>query len=220
MVESECASECGTPSNQGFFRRLFTPQIDLNDAIRTLNLVELVGPLDKDGFDPNECPASVSGEAVFDCEKVTLVYVVRRLGCPLCRGPIIDFVREENNKSLRDVRIVVISSQKENWEDFLTVCFFDNNFTDVSLYIDAEEKIKKEVFGGKPWKPIWLLKLSVLRSMMVYKDVPRKSNDMTDKTNLLGGEIIVRDKNVNFARREGRDFSHTPSKELNKFLSM
>jgi hypothetical protein len=150
-------------------------------------------------------------------EGMTVVFVVRRLGCPFCRAPVIDFVKKCVESSVTP-KIMIISSQEKNAGGFLDTCFstyvskYDRKKVD--LFVDKDDTFKKAL-GYKKLSLLWMLKPSVLKLIYSTKWITGDQSDATDqKTSILGGEFIFKDGEVKHSRIEGTDFTHTPTDEL------
>ena len=214
----ECTTEdvCGVPRKptRSLLDFFFTPKRDLEADALILNRVQLVGPV------PNTPPPRTGTELLFNKPTPTLIYVVRRLGCPFCRAPILKMMQSHRRKlEKKNVNIIMITSQPNCWEEFLYTSGFED-FCNVTILLDEGETLKKELFNARKWKAWWLLKPTVLAALVGGLGVKGDSGDITSKTDYLGGEIVIQGDKVVFVRPESSDFAHAKVSILMKHLAL
>jgi len=92
--------------------------------------------------------------------------------------------------------------------------FISSVWTGGAVLIDEEESFKKALHGGQQYKNSWLLKPSVLLRIMGVKKFGSAMNDLTDKTNMLGGVILMGKDGVLHAETETTRFAYPAAETL------
>jgi hypothetical protein len=120
----------------------------------------------------------------------------------LCKsqGKLLSDRREEF--TARGIKLIGISAVPDNIEEFRA-----NAWPDDDLYID-EGLVFKEALGGRDFKNRWLLNPKVILAIAKNWFLGNQSNDMNEKTNKMGGTIVVKDQAVVLSQAEGSDFGY------------
>ena len=120
--------------------------------------------------------------------------------------------RARRNRSQDDesARLAVVSSQDKGAQDFI-----DAVWPSGQVYIDEDEAFKKAL-GGVAYRSWWLMKPSVLRSLIGnVRNFGQFSGDVTDsKTQLLGGTFVVKGGAVVYVHQETASFDNGDAKEM------
>lgn len=107
-------------------------------------------------------------------------------------------------------RLTVISAIDTGAQDFI-----DAVWPEGDLYIDPSEEFKKAL-GGDTYRTWWLLRPSVMRSILSYaRSFGSSTADVTDKkTQLLGGIFVVKNRQVVYAHQETATFDNGDAKAV------
>ena len=79
--------------------------------------------------------------------------------------------------------------------------------------VDEDEAFKKAL-GGLPYKNRWLFKPSVLARLGSVVGNGRDFSDLNDKSQMLGGTMVVDRSGVLFAKPESESFAHAEVDEV------
>lgn len=101
-----------------------------------------------------------------------------------------------------------MSSQTIGADDFLASAWPDGE-----LLIDEEETLKKAL-GGQQYKNSWLLKPSVILRIAGVRKFGSAMDDLNDKSNMLGGVIVVGKEGVLYAEAESSSFSYPAADDV------
>jgi len=112
---------------------------------------------------------------------------VRRMGCPLCRKIVAEVLAAKDRFDQLGARVVVIAAQELGADKFAVEVWPGQE-----LYIDDADTVRTALGGGN-YSNWWLLKPSVLGKIMCGS-LPKDGGfgDLNDKSNKLGGELVVR----------------------------
>lgn len=72
----------------------------------------------------------------------------------------------------------------------------------------------KKALGGQVYKNSWLLKPSVLLRIAGAKKFGAQMNDLNDKSNMLGGVIVVGKDGVVYAEAESSSFTYPTAESV------
>ena len=104
--------------------------------------------------------------------------------------------------------MVVVSAQATGAEDFIEAVWQGGE-----LFVDEDEAFKKAL-GGLPYKNRWLFKPSVLTRLGSVVGNGRDFSDLNDKSQMLGGTMVVDRSGVLFAKPESESFAHAEVDEV------
>ena len=104
--------------------------------------------------------------------------------------------------------MVVVSAQATGAEDFIEAVWQGGE-----LFVDEDEAFKKAL-GGLPYKNRWLFKPSVLARLGSVVGNGRDFSDLNDKSQMLGGTMVVDRSGVLFAKPESESFAHAEVDEV------
>ena len=104
--------------------------------------------------------------------------------------------------------MVVVSAQATGAEDFIEAVWQGGE-----LFVDEDEAFKKAL-GGLPYKNRWLFKPSVLARLGSVVGNGRDFSDLNDKSQMLGGTMVVDRSGVLFANPESESFAHAEVDEV------
>ena len=105
-------------------------------------------------------------------------------------------------------RMVVVSAQATGAEDFIEAVWQGGE-----LFVHEDEAFKKAL-GGLPYKNRWLFKPSVLARLGTVVGNGRDFSDLNDKSQMLGGTMVVDRSGVLFAKPESESFAHAEVDEV------
>ena len=105
-------------------------------------------------------------------------------------------------------RMVVVSAQATGAEAFIEAAWQGQE-----LFIDEDEAFKRAL-GGLPYKNRWLFKPSVLARLGSVVGNGRDFSDLNDKSQMLGGTMVVDRSGVLFAKPESESFAHAEVDEV------
>lgn len=97
---------------------------------------------------------------------------------------------------------MAVGSDLQIADDFKSAAWQEDD-----LYID-EENILKKALGGRMYSNWWLLKPSVIAAIIRARVLGSSTNDINEKTSMLGGTIVVRDSEVIFHHAEDSSFGY------------
>lgn len=101
-----------------------------------------------------------------------------------------------------------MTSQPTSIDDFMAAVWKDGE-----VVIDEEEVFKKAL-GGQVYKNRWLLAPSVIRRIFATAGFGTKTDDLNEKSKMLGGAMIVNKQGVLFAEAETSGFTYPSADTL------
>jgi len=108
----------------------------------------------------------------------------------------------------RGVRLSVVVSQDTGIDDFVEAVWKGGE-----VLIDDGEIFKKAL-GGETYKNRWLLNPMVIRRIFQVAGLGTRTDDLNEKSNMLGGAMIVSKDGIHFAQAETSSFVYPSADTL------
>ena len=153
--------------------------------------------------------------------RTCVIFVVRRLGCPLCRELIAGLIEYQEAFEDAEADLVLVSAQEAGADDILSRQF-SSKFADkaaekmcLKIFTDSTSEFHK-VLGGRKADKTMALRPDVLkRTLQNAMEYGGRLDDINEKSDYLGGTLVIHPRlGVLHSSEETDDFRNMTAHDL------